>query len=400
MTALYAGALCTLILLSTCVCLYNGLSAAAYRLFKTQILHAVLLLANFIPLSMLICRLSVSEILSPLPWTVATIFLMIANLCALLIQMRWVRRHTSQASIKDSYDHFPCALCFALENGQPCLRNLKMEELSHQIMGEVLSNANTFWNALADQPVVALENGQTWSFERTAMDVDGQTVYQIIGTDVTQKARLNRKLEADNRQLDDMNRRLREYSQNVQALTREREILRAKVRIHDDLGHTLLRTRQFLAGGQSDPEEICASWRQNIHLLLGGNLDEAPADSFDQLLSAAQAIGVTIDRRGEFPIEGTETVRLTEAAIHECLTNLVRHAGGTRLEVIGVKKTGCWHICCRNDGKIPTGPIVEGGGLSSLRVRVEAAGGTMQVDHAPRFALTLILPEETERCFP
>ncbi len=396
MTALYAGALCTLILLSTCVCLYNGLSAAAYRLFKTQILHAVLLLANFIPLSMLICRLSVSEVLSPLPWTVATIFLMIANLCALLIQMRWVRRHTSQASIKDSCDHLPCALCFALENGQPCLRNLKMEELSHQIMGEALSNANTFWNALADQPVVALENGQTWSFERTAMDVDGQTVYQIIGTDVTQKARLNRKLEADNRQLDDMNRRLREYSQNVQALTREREILRAKTRVHDEIGQVLLQTRQFLSGTLGDAEGICAQWRQNAWLLLGKYAEEAREESFEQLARAAQAIGVAIARVGAFPEDGTENAHLAEAAAHECLTNLVRHAHGTRLEISSEATKIGWKIRYINDGDAPTGPIVEGSGLSSLRAQVEAAGGEMVVEHVPRFALTLILPMERQ----
>ena len=47
-----------------------------------------------------------------------------------------------------------------------------------------------------------------------------------------------------------------------------------------------------------------------------------------------------------------------------------------------------------NDGDVPTGPIVEGSGLSSLRAQVEAAGGGMVVEHAPRFALTLILPME------
>ena len=115
--------------------------------------------------------------------------------------------------------------------------------------------------------------------------------------------------------------------------------------------------------------------------------------------SHAPAIGVTIDRRGVFPAEGTEAARLAETAVHECLTNLVRHADGTHLEVIGTMEADGWHICCRNDGAVPTGPIVEGGGLTLLRAQVEAAGGAMRVDHAPRFLLTLVLPEETERLF-
>lgn len=397
MTDLYAGILCTWMLLSACACLYSCISAAVHRLFKAEILHLSMLLANFIPLSVLLARLPSCENLAPLPWTFAAALLMVFSAGALLGQILWTGRHLSQVSIKTSCDHLPSALCFALENGQPCLRNLKMEALSHQIAGEALSNANLFWSALADQPVVALEDGRTWSFERTPMELDGQRVYQIIGTDVTQKVRLNRELEEDNRRLDAMNRRLREYSRNVQTLTRERETLRAKVRIHDEVGHALIRTRQYLSDGRGDPDEICASWRQNIRLLLGEASDEAPADSLGQLLSAAQAIGVTIDRRGDYPADGTIAARLVEAAIHESLTNLVRHAGGTKLEVTGIRDAHAWRICCQNDGAPPAGPIVEGGGLSSLRARVEAAGGAMKVDHAPRFALRLMLPEETER---
>lgn len=399
MTALYAGLLCTSMMLSACACLYSCISAAVHKLLKAQILHGAMLLTNFIPLSMLLAQLPVCEKLPPQPWTGVAVLLMVASAGALLGQIGWVKRHLSQVSIKTSCDHLPSALCFALENGQPCLRNLKMDELSHQITGEELSNANLFWNALAEQPVVTLENGQTWSFQRTVMEVDGQAVYQIIGSDVTEKVRLNRELEADNRRLIAMNRHLREYSQNVRILTREKETLRAKMRIHDELGHTLLRTRQFLADGSGDADAICASWRQNIRLLLGESDDEAPADSFGQLLSAAQAIGVTIDRRGAFPADETEAAQLVEAAVHESLTNLVRHAGGTHLEVIGTRAMDGWHICCQNDGAVPTGPIVEGGGLSSLRDRVEAAGGAMTVDHAPRFLLTLVLPEEMEGLF-
>ena len=97
---------------------------------------------------------------------------------------------------------------------------------------------------------------------------------------------------------------------------------------------------------------------------------------------------------GAFPEDGTENAHLAEAAAHECLTNLVRHAHGTRLEISSEATKIGWKIRYINDGDAPTGPIVEGSGLSSLRAQVEAAGGEMVVEHAPRFALTLILPME------
>lgn len=399
MTPLHAGIICTSMLLSTCACLYSCISAAYHKLVKAQALHMTMLLANAIPLSAMLASLPEFGNLAYRPWVCTAAGLVSISAVMLIFQIRWTMRHISQVSIKLSCDHLPSALCFALENGQPCLRNLKMDELSHQITGEALSNANSFWTALADRSVVTLESGQTWSFERTSMEIDGQAVYQITGTDVTERVRLNRELDADNRRLDAMNRRLRKYSQNVQNVTREKETLRARVRIHDELGHTLLRTRQFLDDEREDAEAIRDSWRQNIRLLLGENMDGAPDDSFSQLLNAAQAIGVTIDRHGDFPVEGTEAAHLLEAAVHESITNLVRHAGGTLLEVIGTRGTDGWLIRCKNDGLIPAGPIVEGGGLSSLRDQVEAAGGTMTVDHSPRFLLTLVLPEETESLF-
>lgn len=221
------------------------------------------------------------------------------------------------------------------------------------------------------------------------MEMAGKSIYQITGTNITEEARLQREVEKDNLRLKGMNRRLRQYGQDVQEATREKEILRAKTRVHDQIGRALLQTRQFLSGAQGDAESVRAAWRQNVRLLLGKYADEQPVDTFDQLARAARAIGVTIERRGVFPAEDTESAQLVEIAAHECLTNLVRHAGGTRLEIIGGKTASGWRVRYLNDGSTPAGPIVEGSGLTALRARVEAAGGAMEIAHAPRFELTL-----------
>ena len=105
---------------------------------------------------------------------------------------------------------------------------------------------------------------------------------------------------------------------------------------------------------------------------------------------------MTIERRGVFPKEDAESAQLVEAAAHECLTNLVRHAGGTRLEIISEKTASGWRVRYLNDGNAPAGPIAEGSGLAALRARTEAAGGAMEVFHAPRFMLVLTLPEERQ----
>ena len=130
--------------------------------------------------------------------------------------------------------------------------------------------------------------------------------------------------------------------------------------------------------------------------MLAKYADEQHTDACEQLTRAAQAIGVTIARSGAFPQEGTESAQLAEAAAHECLTNLVRHAGGTRLEILSERTAEGWSIRYRNDGDAPSGPIVEGSGLTALRARTEAAGGAMAIAYAPRFELTLTLPQERQ----
>ena len=75
---------------------------------------------------------------------------------------------------------------------------------------------------------------------------------------------------------------------------------------------------------------------------------------------------MTTGRSGMFPLENTESTQLVETAAREWLTNLVRHAGGARLEIIGEKTASGWRIHSLNDGKAPDGPIIEGGGLSVL----------------------------------
>ena len=395
MNTLHAGLMCTLLLVGTIAGLFGCMSAVRFhRRFAFAICLAITLL-DFVPLAVLLSNLPTDETLCPILWTAALLLTALSLFASLMLWWKG-KRQLSPISIKESCDHLPCALCFAWENGQPCLKNLKMDELSHLLTGEALLNANTFWKTIESQPIVTLENGHTWSFARVRMTMAGRTVYQITGTNITEEARLQHELEKDNLRLDAMNRRLRQYGQDVQEATREKEILRAKTRVHDEIGRVLIQTRQFLSGTQGDAESVCAAWRQNTRLLLAKYADEQHTDAFEQLTCAAQAIGVTIARSGAFPQEGTESAQLAEAAAHECLTNLVRHAGGTRLEILSERTAEGWSIRYRNDGDAPSGPIVEGSGLTALRARTEAAGGAMAIAHAPRFELTLTLPQERQ----
>jgi two-component sensor histidine kinase len=84
------------------------------------------------------------------------------------------------------------------------------------------------------------------------------------------------------------------------------------------------------------------------------------------------------------------------AAIRECLTNAIRHAGGSRVFVTFTQDERTARAVITNDGSPPEGTIAEGGGLSTLRARVEKAGGTMEIRSRPFFELTVTVPLEGE----
>ena len=170
MNTLHAGLMCTLLLVGTIAGLFGCMSAVrCHRRFAFAICLAIALL-DFVPLAVLLSRLPNRRDTLSHSLDGARCFLTALSLFASLTLWRKGRRQLSPISIKESCDHLPCALCFAWENGQPCLKNLKMDELSHLLTGEALLNANAFWKTIESQPIVTLENGQTWSFARVRMD--------------------------------------------------------------------------------------------------------------------------------------------------------------------------------------------------------------------------------------
>ncbi len=146
----------------------------------------------------------------------------------------------------------------------------------------------------------------------------------------------------------------------------------------------LLQTRQFLSAGQGNAAEIREAWKQNIRLLMGAASDVRATNASEALNHAAQAIGVTIERIGVFPAEGTENALLAAAAARECLTNLVRHAKGKRLQIHGTERENAWVITYLNDGMAPTAPIVEGKRL--IRASRSNRGGGRRHDRGTRAA--------------
>jgi len=185
-----------------------------------------------------------------------------------------------------------------------------------------------------------------------------------------------------------MNHRLLKYGENVDELTREKERLETKARIHRELGQALLLTRCYLQGESDNSEELIKILKRNIAMLHMESEIPKNDKPLDMLIKVARSAGIEVDITGQMP-DLEDANRLFFEAAMEALTNAVRHADAKTLCIQLSENEKNYSVCFTNDGKQPQKQIVEGGGLGSLRQKTERIGGTMELLYQSGFVLKL-----------
>mgnify|MGYP006955468354 CR=1 FL=1 len=100
-----------------------------------------------------------------------------------------------------------------------------------------------------------------------ARDENLNGIHQLSAADTTQIQEVTDKLKEKNIELATLNLRLRKYGENVDELTRSKERLETKTRIHSELGQALLSTRRFLLEDASEQIPPLELWQRNIAML-------------------------------------------------------------------------------------------------------------------------------------
>ena len=346
-------------------------------------------------------RTPMIESVSALPVILPILLLLavIAVLLTIVIQeIKFEKNSITRASVKESLDWLNTGLCFAYKNGMVMLINHRMNSLSHTIFGRDLQNAVAFWENLKNgeiqagvmrlsmgaNPAFRLPDQTVWTFAREV--IDGVT--QLTAAETTKLNKLTEELKEKNAELSVMNARLRKYGENVDELTREKERLETKVRIHRELGQALLMTRRYLQGETDHTQELLDVLNRSIAMLRLESESQKNDEPLDMLLMAAHSAGMEVRITGQMPKQEAANRLFFEAAT-EALTNAVRHADAATLYIAFSEDDTFCSVRFTNDGNQPQNPIVEGGGLGSLRQKTEQLGGTMEVLYQPEFVLKL-----------
>ena len=139
----------------------------------------------------------------------------------------------------------------------------------------------------------------------------------------------------------------------------------------------------------------CFQWFHSIrrHFLQREAESQENEDPMASLRQAAEAVDIRLVFDGEIPGD-SEARKIIGMAVHECLTNAVKHARAHTLTV-RIRRTGNTQtVTLTNDGLAPTEPIREKGGLSSLRAYLEQHGAMMELESKPAFRLLITIDQE------
>ena len=265
-------------------------------------------------------------------------------------------------------------------------------DLSADRHGDILFQG--FFHSEADQPQYCRVSGLIEMSHPLIAPVSGNGVLdQIVAADTTHQHHLVAELQDRNRELEEMNARIRSYGSKVDEYVISRERLETRVNLHGFLGQALLMTRHYLQYESGDPKKIIDIWQRNIDVLRLEAEPQHETDTLSSLKNAAKAIGMQVHVQGKLPCS-IQLQKLIAATGAETLTNAVRHASARQLWIAIEETKTEYVIRYTNDGSAPNGPVAEGGGLSATRRKIEAAGGRMQIESSPRFMLTIFFEKE------
>lgn len=316
-----------------------------------------------------------------------------------------MKKNTSAKMIKKAIDSYPGGICFSALDGRVILANEKMNKLILELTGHTILNAKVTWEELANfasngkaekltqswlpkdpdkesihqQLFFRFSDSSVWRFELRFLD---SNTVQIEAAAITELYRLSEELYENTIRLQDMQKRQKALLDSIVEVNLNKEILTAKMHIHDELGHCLLATTKAITEDSlaENADTLRKSWNSTIQDFSNISTVWTVPDSSlqSELMQVAELIGCKVVFLGEQPTQ-RKALQLLYAAIREALTNAVRHANATELMVKIEQDEKSYHIEISDNGSVSVSSITEGNGLSALRQRLEQEGASLKV---------------------
>ena len=239
---------------------------------------------------------------------------------------------------------------------------------------------------------IPMPDGTIKYFFHNPVEFEDKQIHELIAADVTELYKKNELLEQETISLQKMNESLRRYNQNIEETVRKQEILDAKVYIHDEMNRLMLVTtaNAETPTTEEDFKEILTLWRNNA-ILLGTESNQSRVNTdITEVNQLAELLGIQLGWQGEQPWTVPDSIREVFIMVaREAIANAVKHAEAKNITIAIHKNDEKLFIEISNDGKLPTGKISLGGGLTNIKRMVEEKKGQFKVEVNEQFNMLL-----------
>lgn len=308
-------------------------------------------------------------------------------------------------TVREAMDNIPAGMCFFDSEGLPSLTNRKMLNLITGLTGSDFQSLDELREVLggrSDYMQVAFPDGTIYAYsERPLMTESGSEYTGSFLFNITELEEKKQELEKQTESLKKISDQLKYLNENAYKLAREEEVLSFQTRLHDAMGAGITAVHRILEQNlpEDDYADAISVWRRSAEIAYADAEDVRGEGTIGDFASDSAALGVRFELKGNIPDDrDAEDVIMT--ALRTGLTNCVKHAGATVMCAEITDEDGETVVRITNDGKIPDGEIVPGGGLNNLTERAARIGGSVSTVTDPEFALIVRFPSDREELIP
>lgn len=323
-------------------------------------------------------------------------------ICVLVFISHELKEGLSGLSIKEAIDSLPTAMLFADRSGYILLMNRTMQKLVSQLSLERTKNAVDMLSSIpdcfpdnvesfdiGDTLAVKTPDGHVWQLEHSFITIGSKQYIELYAPDITEQWRLAEALESERRALSAQKRHLIKMLINIEEIRRGLELQSQKAKVHDVLGQRVTMLDKAIREGKALDMELL---EKDICSLIS-ELDELPADDARDPESALASlkemfsqIGVEVEFSGSV-CENRKIAACMNAILRECVTNAVRHGFASSVKAKYAHIPNGWRLTVSDNGE-GSEYIIEGGGITGMRRRAQALGGTIRIATTPSFTVT------------
>ena len=302
-------------------------------------------------------------------YVVICVTAIIADFWLMYLISRYNSTHISRSSIPEALNNLKEGYRVSDRRGHILLENQMMKEINESLICVPDTERETLGG------VIELEDGKSIELKiKPLSEDDGYT--ETIAADVTELVRENALLKEKNSELVRIRRQLDKTLLEELEAEYERERLDVKMKIHERFGQTLLNGQLSLKQGVKERSEALSMWDRTLK-----DFADTFSESADELAGLDELCS-NVGCEVSFDFDRREAPETLIFALREAVINAVRHAQADELYVSRADErtsSGLRRYAVTSNGRKGITSVAEGGGLSSVRKRIESEGGRFLV---------------------